>query len=119
MPLKSIYTYDDCTRAGDSYTRSLRYLKTEDEPYNLTDYTFRAQLRESILSTDAVATFTCSSPDPIDGRIDCTLSAEQTGSLVFKHKFKWYVFDVEVIDPSGKVSTIIEVNLKVNKGVTR
>ena len=122
MPIKSVKTYEDCTTAGDDYVFDIRWgygTDSIDTPYDLTDCTFRAQLRDVVVNNTIAATFTCVSPDPADGLISCSLDSTQTGSLVFKGAFRNYVYDVEVIDINGKVSTIIVVNLKIRKGVTR
>lgn len=83
--------------------------------FNLTGYTARGQIRKSYSSTTSTA-FTCSITQPTLGRIELSLSANQTAAL----KAGRYLYDVEVVNTSsGAVTRVVEGQVEINPRVTR
>ena len=82
---------------------------------NLTGYIASSQLRKSILSQNATATFQCSIADPANGSIDITLDGSNTANIVAGT----YFFDVRLRDNANSYSRLVEGVIFVNPAITR
>lgn len=100
---------------GSTFSSLIDVTDSNGDPFDLTGYTARGQLRRSYLSQTAVP-FTVSIPVPLtDGKIGISLTAVQTAALKGR-----YVYDIEIVQTSsGTVTRVIEGQLEVNSGVTR
>lgn len=81
---------------------------------NLSGYTFRGQLRKNYQATTKTD-FTVTVEDATVGLFRISLTAVQTAAL----KDGRYVFDIEIVDPSSKVTRILEGIITVYPEVTR
>jgi hypothetical protein len=82
--------------------------------FNLTDYTAYAQMRKSPTSTTVISSFTCSIPTPEYGTVVLQLTDEQTALI----KPGRYLYDVIIEDDAGQIFRAIEGIITVNAGIT-
>jgi len=101
---------------GTTFNLSITITDFTDSPINLTDYTLRSQMRKSYYS-NTFTEFSITSPNPTNGEIVISLSAEQTSSL----RHGRYVYDIEITGPApeNEVTRIVEGIVTVNPEVTR
>lgn len=99
---------------GSTFTSTVTVEDANDNAVNITDYTLRGQIRKSYASTTAT-NFTTTISDATNGKFTITLSSVQTGAL----KAGRYVYDVEVISPSGVVTRVVEGQVTINPRVTQ
>lgn len=106
-------------KRGDTWEFSPVWNQENGSPYNLTGYTARLQIRESVEATDAVHTLSTAAGSivltPLEGKITCTLTAVQSAGMQAKR----YVYDLELTSPTGKVITILEGQFNIYADVTR
>lgn len=81
---------------------------------DITNYTYRGQIRKTYSSSTAVDFYT-SAADPASGKLDISLSALKTSAM----KAGRYVYDVEIVDSIGNVTRVVEGQLEVTPRVTR
>jgi hypothetical protein len=99
---------------GSSFESTIDITDNENNPVNLTGYTFRGQIRKTYTSTTSVS-FTITSISPASGSIQLALSAEQTSGI----KAGRYLYDVEIISSTNIVTRVIEGQIEVTPRVTR
>jgi hypothetical protein len=99
---------------GSSFESTIDITDSENNPVNLTGYTFRGQIRKTYASTTSVS-FTITSSTPTGGSIKLVLSAEQTSGI----KAGRYLYDVEIISSTNIVTRVIEGQIEVTPRVTR
>ena len=91
------------------------------QPVNLTGYTARMQIRTKVTDIDVLLELTTENDriiitDPINGKFELYISSNDTTNLQFKSA----VYDLELISPSGIVTTrILEGNVTLSFEVTR
>ena len=117
-------TYNILCEQGTSFTRVIALEQPNDvdptiyEPYILTDYTARMQVRRTIESTTSIISLTTEngriSLDEPNGLITLTISAADTSGLTSSG-----VYDLEIIDISGLVSRVIQGTFTLSLEVTR
>ncbi len=111
--------YNFCVVAGDSLNFRIRY-KAAGEYVDIEGYTVRMQLR--VRATDELPVIeTVGIVNDKDlGEFKFSLTPEETTTLVKLPKTKArYIYDVEVIDTSGVIETLLSGSIEVNIGVTR
>lgn len=88
------------------------------EPYILVEHTARMQVRRTIDSTNVMIELTTEngriSISGVDGIITLLISAEDTAALSSSG-----VYDLEIIDPFGNVSRVIQGTFMLSPEVTR
>ena len=99
---------------GSSFESTIDITDNENNPVNLTGYTFMGQIRKTYASTTSVS-FTITSISPTSGSINLVLSAEQTSGI----KAGRYLYDVEIISSTNIVTRVIEGQIEVTPRVTR
>jgi hypothetical protein len=99
---------------GSSFESTIDITDSENNPVNLTGYTFRGQIRKTYASTTSVS-FTITSISPTSGSINLVLSATQTSGI----KAGRYLYDVEIISATNIVTRVIEGQIEVTPRVTR
>ena len=83
---------------------------------NLTGYTARAQLRPTKSSATLTATFTCSIPNPANGKINMSLTNAITTGLAAGRFF----YDLEIFTASdGVVQRLLFGEVTLTQEVTR
>ena len=99
---------------GSTFTSTVTVEDVNDNLVSITNYTTRGQIRKSYTSTTAT-NFTTAITDATNGEFTIALSRTQTGAL----KAGRYVYDVEVISPTGTVTRVVEGQITVNSRVTQ
>ena len=99
---------------GSTFTSTVTVEDVNDNLVSITNYTTRGQIRKSYTSTTAT-NFTTAIIDATNGEFTIALSRTQTGAL----KAGRYVYDVEVISPTGTVTRVVEGQITVNSRVTQ
>jgi hypothetical protein len=86
-------------------------------PQNISGFIVTSQLRRSILSQNASASFACSVPDPVNGEILIEMNSGNTSNL----RTGTYFFDVRIKDTlaQNSYSRLIEGVVYVMPSVTR
>ena len=86
---------------------------------NLTGYTARMQIREKAISPNASATLTSSNGKialgGVLGTVALSLSAADTSAIVPGN----YVYDLEMVSPTGYVTRLVEGKARVTPEITR
>lgn len=95
-------------------------LKNQDQtPLNLTGYVARMQLRTSYVSPSFALELTTENGrlllTPLTGIITLSLSATTTAALAAKK----YVYDLEIVSPTGFVTRVLQGEAIVSPEVTR
>ncbi len=92
-------------------------------PVNLTGCTVRGQLRKKALSADVVAQFEVAVIDPQGGVFTFGFTDEVTAGIPAGESVKAlesaYVWDMEVLDSTGRVNPLYYGDVKVFREVTR
>jgi hypothetical protein len=89
------------------------------QPKDLTGYTARMQIREKIDDEDTLVSLTSAAGDITisipDARIVFTIATSVTEELDFMEG----VYDLELVDPAGEATTLLEGKVTLRKEVTR
>lgn len=112
--------YEFVVDQGASLVRAITLKNSAKKPVNLTGYTGRMYIRETIPAADPIEVLTSAngrvSIDGAKGTITLVLPHTQTALLEPKE----YVFDVELEETStGQVSRVLHGTLTVRAEVTR
>ena len=103
--------------AGATFQLQASYLDDNDVAINLTGYTARMHVRETVTSPSTVIALTSSSGitiTPATGTLDIAIAASVTKDLVGP-----YVYDLEIESVSGVVDRLLQGSITVNPEVTR
>lgn len=100
--------------AGATYSTEITVSETDGSSKNLVNYSARSQLRKSYYSSTATD-FDITLSDAANGTITMGLTAANTANI----RAGRYVYDVEIISPSGVVTRIFEGIATVLPNVTR
>lgn len=104
---------------GATFSRTLTWTNSAKTPYNLTGYTARMHVRETVASASTIVELTTAnsriSLGGAAGTVTLTISAADTANLTPGK----YVYDLELVSGGGVVSRIIEGNFVVKAEVTR
>lgn len=111
--------YDIVCDQGATFSRELAWLDDSSNPVNLTGYTARMQVRETVESSSALLSLTTEnsriSLGGTNGKITLLVSATDTAAVVAGH----YVYDLEVVSGLGTVTRLIQGCFTVDAEVTR
>lgn len=88
---------------------------TTNAALNIQGYIVRSQMRRSYYSANATANISCVVSDASNGEILMELTAGQTANI----KAGRYLFDVETVDPTNKITRILEGIITVTPEITR
>jgi len=102
---------------GTTFSLTITIADANGNEIDLTGYTLRAQLRKSYGATSFTA-FTVAANDNATGELTISLTDTQTSAL----KAGRYVYDVEIVEPSGDgsiVTRVLEGIITVTPEVTR
>lgn len=107
---------------GATFSRTITWKDSANAAYDLTGYTARMHVRETVSSANTVITLTTAnsritlgSNAATKGQVTLTISAADTANLVPAV----YVYDLEVVSGGGVVDRLIEGNFVVKAEVTR
>lgn len=110
-------TYDILCEQGATLSLALTYKDPDGDPVNLTGYTARMQVRESVSAASTLVAITSSSGITLGGSagtIQISLSATTTAALPKGS----YVYDLE-LSSGGTVTRLLKGAFTVDPEVTR
>lgn len=99
-------------RQGDTATRVLTVLDTDDVAVNITGATLRLHIRAKGSTTDAITAPTLSLTTPASGIATLTISATDTATL---SAATTYLYEIEMVDSGGAITTPLDGLLYVQE----
>ena len=108
-------SHDITIDQGSSYSKTLTLKDDNDTAINITNDTFRGQVRKHHSSTDIQATFTFTITDGTNGVVAWSLSATDSAAMSSGR----LVYDVEWVKQDGTVTRILEGIADTTAEVTR
>ena len=99
---------------GTDFSTSITLDDVNGDPYNLTDFTAKSQMRKSYYSTSATAEFTITINSPTSGIIIMSLPSANTSNVAAGR----YVYDVVIKDSANTVTRVLEGIVNVLPRVT-
>ena len=99
---------------GTDFSTSITLDDVNGDPYNLTDFTAKSQMRKSYYSTSATAEFTITINSPTSGIIIVSLPSANTSNVAAGR----YVYDVVIKDSANTVTRVLEGIVNVLPRVT-
>ena len=114
----ALSTYNISAEQGSDYLATITYKNSSGVLVNLTGYTARMQVRKTVSSDVAYLTLTSASGLTLGGgagTIGITISASAMAQIPSGS----YVYDLEIIDTSGKVSKILKGTFDIAGEATR
>lgn len=100
---------------GDTFSQSMIVKDSTGAAVNLTGWTVTSQIRVTEDDVNPVVSFTVTNGGST-GLITLALTAAQTASLPLT---SGGLYDVQLVDPSGNVSTYVGGTVTMKKDVTR
>lgn len=105
---------------GSDYRKVLIFKDNSDNLMDLTGYTFRGQVKVAYSDSLPVLSFAFTARDQVteQGYADLVLAAADTAALSISKKTS-YIYDMELVDPSGFVTRFLEGSLTLMPEVTK
>lgn len=111
--------YDILIEQGATYQMNLIWKDSAGAPINLTGYSARMQLRQTYKSTTPLVSLTNTTGDIVLGgalgTIDVTISATKTAAIGVRSA----VYDLELVNPSGFVTRLVQGDAEISPEVTK
>jgi len=98
---------------GTDFSATIDVTDSNDDPFDLTNFTPAAQMRKSYASETAYD-FTVVDNGP-QGQINLSMPSELTNTIAPGR----YLYDVEITSNAGNVSRVVEGIVTVTPGITR
>lgn len=122
MASPAVYTFQ--IYQGQTWRNTLRLKDAAGDPIDLTDYTARMQIRETVESATFVLELTTENGrltiDELAGEIAVLVDADDTSAieLPLGEPGQW-VYDLEIIDSSDVVTRVLQGAVVMHAEVTR
>lgn len=100
--------------AGDDYAADVVVLNADDTPADLTGFTSQAHIR--VTAGDKAAAPVAEFAVSIDGNTITLVLLHDATALLDRTTYAW---DVQIIDPTGWITTLLAGSVSVGKEVTR
>lgn len=100
---------------GANYSTSITLDDVDGNPYDLTDFQAKSQIKKSYYSTNPTAEFTVNISDAPGGTISLNMSANTTANIAAGR----YVYDVIIKSSSNTVIRVLEGIVNIIPQVTR
>lgn len=111
--------YNITCQQGATFQRQVTWTDSAKDPYNLTGYTARMQVRANATSNTVIIELTTENSritlGNTAGTVDLLIPAANTTTLTAGQ----YVYDLELVSGGGVVTRLLEGNFKVSAEVTR
>lgn len=111
--------YDILIEQGATFQRTFVWKDSNEDPVDITGYTARMQIRRKKSSTTAEHEATTENGGitlgDTAGTVAITIAATDTADFSFSKG----VYDLELVDPQGVVTRLVEGGVEVNQEVTR
>lgn len=115
-------TYKDIViDQGSTFSDTITLKNIDDTPFDITNYSVRAQLRRTPAASSSVD-FTCTKTDAANGVFTMSLTSVQTAALTVQNYMPTiYVYDIEIYtsDSPPIVYRVLRGRAKVEPEVTR
>jgi len=99
---------------GTTFNTTITLDDVDSEPYNLTGYQAKSQMKKSYYSANATANFVVTITDAINGSISISLDSANSANITAGR----YVYDVAIKDTSNNVTRVLEGIVNVLPRVT-
>ena len=99
---------------GSTFTTSITLDDVNGDPYDLTDYVAKSQVKKSYYSSNPTANFVITISDPASGVIGIGLDSANTANIAAGR----YVYDVVIKNSSNNVTRVLEGIVNVIPQVT-
>ena len=99
---------------GTDFTTSITLDDVNGDPYNLTGFTAKSQMRKSYYSTNPTAQFTITINTPTSGVLNISLPSANTANIAAGR----YVYDVAIKNSANTVTRVLEGIVNVLPRVT-
>jgi len=99
---------------GTDFTTSITLDDVNGDPYNLTGFTAKSQMRKSYYSTNPTAQFRITINTPTSGVLNISLPSANTANIAAGR----YVYDVAIKDSANTVTRVLEGIVNVLPQVT-
>ena len=100
---------------GDTFKKRLTFQDANEDPIDVSGYTFAGQVRADPDDEEALADFTFDTTDAADGIVDAIIAPEDTADFPFPYVH----YDIQYTDDNGVVTTAPRGRLRMIKDVTR
>lgn len=111
--------HDICIEKGATFKLNLTWKDENETVYNLTGYTARMQIRETVDSASFIIELTNANNrialGGALGTITLTITATDTMTITQNSG----VYDLEIVSASGEVTRLLEGNVSITNEVTR
>lgn len=109
---------------GATWTRVFTFVDGNDDPIDVTGWTFRGQVRKSFNSTTALADFSFSASDADNKKVFTITDTETAGIPVNPptgnaRNSSFYLYDIEAVKDDGTVERLFQGKAEVSPEVTR
>lgn len=100
---------------GSNYSTSITLDDSNGEPFDLTDYQSKCQMKKSYYSTNATAEFATTISSPAEGIITLTMNSNVSANIAAGR----YVYDVIIKSSSNTVTRVLEGIVNIIPQVTK
>jgi hypothetical protein len=104
---------------GATFNQSFQWTDSAGVAINLTGYTGRMQIRQSITAATTIADLTTANGGivitPATGTVQAVISAASTAAMSFSSA----VYDLELVAGDGTVTRLVQGSVTLSKEVTR
>lgn len=104
---------------GATFTKPLVWKSSTGAVVDLTGYTARMQIRETVGSTEILLELTTQNNRiaivPLQGKVTLTIDASTTSQISWTKG----VYDLELVSSNGTVTRLLRGNVSISKEVTR
>ena len=111
--------YDFTIEQGSKFTLPLEWRSDGGAPVDITGYSVRMQIRQSVNAPDVLLEATTAnglfSIDGPAGRLTLTLPSSLTAAISWSRGR----YDIELVDPAGEARRLIQGSVSVSREVTR
>ena len=111
--------YNITCNQGATLQRSITWTDSAKNPYNLTGYTARMQVRSNAASSTVVLELTTENGRISLGTSQWNVNLTVPASVTTNLTPGLYVYDLELVSGGGVVSRIVEGNFNIKAEVTR
>jgi len=112
-------TYNITCDQGATFQKAISWNDSANNPYNLTGYSARMQVRPTAESTTVILELTTANGRITVGSTEYNVNLLVSAAITDGLTPGLYVYDLEIVSPAGVVDRILEGNFKVKIGVTR
>ena len=99
---------------GSDYSTSITLTDVNGDPYDLTNYTAKSQVKKSYYSSNTTANFVITINDPTSGVVAISLDSANTANIAAGR----YVYDVLIKNSSNNITRVLEGIVNVLPQVT-